>query len=228
MKALGGGGNTMNAIIHPRRKESGEQVRIDHPSEPTPLENWRLPEAVAIVVPDGAVPPEINGIPTAPWTDAPRDDAGWTRVSGQAAIAEPDFALPPGLAAATGVVILEPDGRVWAVAPSNRFGGYAATFPKGRVEKGLGLQAAAIREAFEESGLRVEITAHLADARRSVTYTRYYLARRLGGDPADMGWESQAVMLVPANQIGKHLAHKNDQPVIVALMKHLGHSAGGG
>ena len=52
----------------------------------------------------------------------------------------------------TSVVILEDDGRVWVVHPSNGFGGYPATFPKGTLDPGMLLRAAAIREAYEESG----------------------------------------------------------------------------
>jgi 8-oxo-dGTP pyrophosphatase MutT (NUDIX family) len=52
--------------------------------------------------------------------------------------------------AAAGAVVMEPDGRLWLVAPSNGFGGYLATFPKGRVEPGISLQATAIREVWEE------------------------------------------------------------------------------
>ncbi|WP_081052923.1 NUDIX hydrolase [Burkholderia vietnamiensis] len=91
------------------------------------------------------------------------------------------------LAYAVCIVTIEPDGRVWVVAPSNGYAGYAATFPKGRVEKGLPRRVIAIREAYEESGLKVEITGFLADSSRSLTYTRYYLARRIDGTPADMG-----------------------------------------
>ncbi|WP_374121813.1 MULTISPECIES: NUDIX domain-containing protein [Burkholderiaceae] len=45
--------------------------------------------------------------------------------------------------------------------PSNGYAGYTATFPKGRVEKGLPRQANAIREAYEKAGLKVEITGFL-------------------------------------------------------------------
>jgi 8-oxo-dGTP pyrophosphatase MutT (NUDIX family) len=125
--------------------------------------------------------------------------------------------LPPGLAPAAGAVILEDDGRVWLVAPSNGFGGYAATFPKGRLDPGTSLPCAAVREAFEESGLRVDIVGFLVDARRTLTFTRYYIARRIGGSPARMGWESQAVHLVPLARLREVAVHPNDLPVIEAL-----------
>ena len=104
----------------------------------------------------------------------------------------------------------EPDGRLWLVAPSNAFGDYTATFPKGRIEGNGSHQASAIREAYEEAGLKVKIIGFLADSNRSQSYTRYYLAQRVGGDPGLMGWESQAVHLVPRAALGKFLTHPND------------------
>jgi hypothetical protein len=52
---------------------------------------------------------------------------------------------------------------------------------------------------------------------RSTTVTRYYLARRLSGNPADMCWETQAVHLVPAAQLAAFVSHPNDQPILAAL-----------
>ena len=114
-------------------------------------------------------------------------------------------------------MVIEPDGRFWMVGQTNAFGGYKATFPKGRLEPGMTPQATAIKEAFEESGLRVEITGLIGDFERSQTITRYYAARRLGGLPTQMSWESQAVMLVPKSQLFKVLNHANDHAVIQAL-----------
>lgn len=79
-------------------------------------------------------------------------------------------------------------------------------------------QATAIREAFEEAGLKVKITGFLADSERTETYTRYYLAQRIGGTPAAMGWESQAVHLVPRADLDKFLHHTNDKPLLEALL----------
>ena len=109
--------------------------------------------------------------------------------------------LQTGREPAAGVVIEEPDGRVWLVNPTNGFAGYTATFPKGRADDGLTLQATAIKEAFEESGLQVRIIGLIGDVERSQTVTRYYRARRVGGTPAAMGWETQAVQLVPKADI---------------------------
>jgi len=213
--------NTDAAVYHPQPDERGNAVLISSPTLPTSLDAWLDPAQVATVIPLGALPPILNGVPFAPWIDAPATNAAWSEVDGQADIAEPPFDLPPSRSPAAGVVIVEDDGRVWAVSPSNRFGGYDATFPKGRVDPGVNLQATAIREAFEESGLRVEILAHLVDSARTLTYTRYYLARRVGGNPALMGWESQAVHLVPQADLPTMLCNPNDRAVIAALTRAL-------
>jgi 8-oxo-dGTP pyrophosphatase MutT (NUDIX family) len=130
---------------------------------------------------------------------------------------EPAFVLPPGMKAAAGAVVVEDDGRVWLVSPTNGFGGYSATFPKGRVDPGGTLQQTAVREVFEESGLVVRLEAFLIDVRRTQTYTRYYVARRTGGCPSRMGWETQAVHLVPAARLADVAAHPNDAEVIRAI-----------
>src|SRR5690606_2074407 len=165
---------------------------------------------------DGVMPGHINGIAVESWSDTPATHEEWETLAAQWAIIEPVFKVPAGYKKAAGVVLTEPDGRVWVVAPSNAFAGYQATFPKGTMD-GKSTQATALVEAFEESGLKVRLLRHLIDVKRSQSYTRYFLAERIGGDPADMGWESQAVLLVPIEQLNKVLNNKNDQPIIDAL-----------
>jgi 8-oxo-dGTP pyrophosphatase MutT (NUDIX family) len=153
------------------------------------------------------------------WSTAPRGNAAWAAVAGQGAgcFEEPAFVPAPGKRVAAGVVIEEPDGRVWVVHPTNAFGGYPATFPKGTMEPGMPMRATAIREAWEESGLQVVLTGFLADVPRSRSKTRYYLARRIGGCPADMGWESQAVSLVPRALLHTVLVNPNDAALVLML-----------
>ncbi len=81
----------------------------------------------------------------------------------------------------------------------------------------MSLQATAIREAYEEAGIQVQLTRFLIDVPRSTSYTRYYLARRVGGNPAAMGWESQAVMLVPFERLQNVLTNENDAPILEEL-----------
>lgn len=206
--------------LHPKKDERGRAVRLVCPSTPTPLDTWNNAKLMATVTPLGAMPDALYGVVFAPWDEAPDADAAWAGVPGQnpGGFDEPAFVPAPGMKSAAGVVIEEADGRVWVVHPSNAFGRYPATFPKGRVEPGVSLRATAIKEAFEEAGLQVELTGFLADANRSQTRTRYYLARRVGGMPSDMCWESQGVSLVPCDQLGQVLTNENDEPLIKALM----------
>lgn len=206
-------------LWHSQRDEAGRPVPIHHPSTPTPLENWLQPDTEATVVPGGLMPRAINGVPFTSWHAAPTTPMGWIGVPGQSAREEPPQPVMAGKSAASGVVIAEPDGRFWLISPTNAYGGYQTTFPKGRCEVGLSLQANAIKEAFEETGLQVAITACLGDFERSTTLTRYYYAKRTGGHPGEMGWETQAVHLAPKTQLADVLTHPNDKPLLKCLLK---------
>ncbi len=168
------------------------------------------------------MPAELNGVPFDPWGDHPTTTAGWNSCVGlMPGLVEPAMEVPPGKKASAGVVAVEPDGRVWIVHPTGGFGGYLATWPKGRVEAGMSMQATAVREAWEESGLKVRITGLLGDFDRTTTRTRYYLAERTGGTPADMGWESQACTLAPLDSLPGLLNGAADAPVLAALKARL-------
>lgn len=205
------------SVIHPCPNDAGQTVTISSPTKPSSPEAWLDPREVAIVAPAGYVPNILNHVACTEWCSVPNTLEGWNAIAG-AGVPEPEFKASKGKAEAAGVVVRETDGRFWLVAPTNAFGGYTWTFPKGRVEVGLTRQASAIKEAFEEAGLQVELEAHLLDADRSTTRTRYYLAKRVGGMPASMGWESQAVALVPLSELPKYLTNKNDQPLLEMLL----------
>lgn len=203
-------------IYHPRLDEHGARLRLHAPSCEANLARLADPLADVTFVPGSICEGMLNGVLLAPC--APADIDAACRLAGTAAVvAEPPFVLPAGKRAAAGAVVREPDGRLWLVAPSNGFGGYEATFPKGRVEPGMPLQATAIREVWEESGLHVELTAWIGDFSRTQTYTRFYLARRTGGHPADMGWESQAVHLFTPAHAYRLLNRTTDHAVLDVL-----------
>jgi 8-oxo-dGTP pyrophosphatase MutT (NUDIX family) len=205
-------------VFHPKPDEHGQKVTIKQPSQPSALSAWSDPLAIACVTPNGPMPKSINGLRLHAWEDRPKRPADWEALAARYAVIEPDFKVPSGYKMAAGVVVRESDGRIWVVAPSNAFAGYKATFPKGTLE-GLSAQATALLEAFEESGLHVRLLCHLVDVKRSQSYTRYYLAERIGGHPADMGWESQAVLLVPEPSLPQVLNSANDLPIIEALQQ---------
>jgi 8-oxo-dGTP pyrophosphatase MutT (NUDIX family) len=206
---------------HPKKNEHGEPVSIHYPHKETEAAAWTDPKRVATFIPGGAVPDELNGIPFAPWEDHPQDADDWDDVKGQMPrLEEPDMEPGEGKhpkAPAAGVIIEEADGRVWIIHPTNRFAGYKASFPKGHQDEGINLQASAIKEAYEESGLQVQITGFLMDVERTTTLARYYTAKRVGGSPIDMGWESQAVSLVPKSELYKHLNMTTDHGIAEAI-----------
>ena len=191
---------------HPKLGEKGELVEVKKPSHASAPSTWHSPDAVATFVPGGDVPLSLHGIPFQAWRDHPQTPEGWDYVDGQKDdLVEPAFHLPPGKKAASGVVIEEADGRVWLIHPTNQFGGYEASFPKGTAEPDLSLQANAIKEAFEESGLKIEITGFIGDFARTTSVARLYRAKRVGGTPTAAGWESQAVSLVPKGHLYEYL-----------------------
>ena len=124
----------------------------------------------------------------------------------------------PGKWVRSGVIIREPepDGRVWIVKGSGEMPYYG--LPKGGIEEHLSPQANAIKEAYEETGLKVRITGHVGDFERPRSYSRYYSAERVGGRPTDFGWETERVLLVPPSEIGKYIKPGNERD---ALAKHL-------
>lgn len=102
----------------------------------------------------------------------------------------------PGKHLSAGVIVKEPDGRIWIYEPKDHYGGYHHTFSKGTHEEGLTLQQTAIKEAMEELGLLVKITGHVGDYEKSTSVTRYYVAQRIGGNPSKTTWESDTVRCV--------------------------------
>lgn len=200
---------------HPMPDDAGNPVRIWHPSEPTGPETWADPGAVAVFVPLGAVPDELYGIPFKEWTDHP-EGKDWSKVDGvMENLDEPPMPLKSNKGMATGVVVEEQDGRIWLVSPTNAFGGYKTTYPKGRVDKDAAVtfQANAIKEVFEETGLKVVITGYVGDFERTTTVTRMYRGRRVGGSPAAVGWETQAVQLVPKAKLAEVATNSKDMPL---------------
>lgn len=202
---------------HPRLNNHGQPVTIQTPSQATSLTNWLDPDAFASVVPDGPMPEKLHGVPFEHWYAASATTQEWEALAARNWIEEPDFVVPEGLQkTAAGAVVREPDGRIWLVAPGNQLGGNKAAFPKGTVE-GKSTQATALIEVFQKTGLQIRLQRHLVDVHRSTSYTRYYLAERIGGHPPDMGWESQAVMLVPVHQLMDHLNKPHDRAIVEAI-----------
>ena len=210
-------------ITHPKAGEKGKVITIKHPTKPSSPVTWKDAGKMAVFVPGGKVPGSLNGLGFSIWDDHPTTSKGWNALD----LLMPTLKEPPfpksSLPMASGVVIIEADGRLWMVSPSNMFGGYETTFPKGKLDDAeLSLQANALKEGFEESGLKVRITGYLGDYKRTTSMTRLYLAERVGGSPCDVGWESQAVRLVAPSEWPRMLTNPSDLPVLVDLQQRFG------
>lgn len=214
----GGGPSHPEPHHHPELDHEGKPVLIKQPTHASAPSTWHNSDAVATFVPGGDVPLELNGVPFRRWRDHPTTAEGWDFVDGvDDNLDEPPIKPKPGKSIGAGVIIEEPDGRVWLTAPTNKFGGYEATWPKGTVEDGLSLQASAIKEAFEETGLQIRITGFVGDYERTTSVARMYRAVRVGGTPVAAGWESQAVHLCPKGDLYDLLNGWADHPIAEAI-----------
>ncbi|SCM71541.1 hypothetical protein KL86PLE_100256 [uncultured Pleomorphomonas sp.] len=205
-----------SARPHTKVDDKGAEVLVHYPSKPTGPESWLDKGSIATAIPGGKMPASLHGVAFKPWVP-PTD---WRKVDGTDESLDAGQPLNatdkqrPG----AGVVILEPDGRMWLTKPTNEFGGYEHSWPKGGVEEGMTLQQTAIKEAWEETGLKVKITGVLGDYEGDTSKARYYVARRVGGTPADMGWESQAMRLVPPNKLKSLLNRPRDKLIATDIL----------
>lgn len=135
-------------------------------------------------------------------------------------LGEPPIRPMAGKKPASGCIVLEPDGRMWVVEPAGHYMGVEHTFPKGKVDAGLSAQQNALKEVFEESGLEVEIVGHVGDFEKTTSTTRYYIARRKGGQPWTSHYESQAVKLAHPDELEKMLNVAVDKEVLKAAKAH--------
>ncbi|CAB4122530.1 Nudix_Hydrolase domain containing protein [uncultured Caudovirales phage] len=214
---------------HPQTNDQGKPVSIDYPSKASHQSTWTDRTKSAVFTPGGDAPATLNGVAMKTW-NPPAE--GWSSVKGTNPALDLDtpFVPHPTKNTGAGVMIVEPDGRLWLTRPTNAFGGYQNTYPKGTAESGLTLQQNAIKEAHEETGLKVQITGILGDFERDTSKARFYIARRVGGTPKDMGWESQAMTLATLKDARKLLNRTHDRAMLDELedLMSFGKAKGGG
>ena len=212
---------------HPRLRR-GKKVEIMTPTLPTGPDTWHDASAIAVFVPGGACPAALCDIPM---QQATLPSLGY-RLAGLAGdgAQDPEWAMPagqPDLTRKAGAIVVEPDGRIWVIEPTNHYWGTVASFPKGTLDNETCPRLTALREVFEETGLVVQLGEHLADVQRDDAIVRLYRARRLSGRPVDMGWESQSVRLVPPGQLEGVMAGSKEGSFL-AVAQRLRPVEGGG
>ncbi|KPZ27403.1 NUDIX hydrolase [Pseudomonas coronafaciens] len=205
--------------IHPRKNEHGQVVTVKTPTSPTMANTWNTPDRTAVFVPHHFASGSLNNIPFTSWR-CPETLPGWRQITTRAVkFREPEFQNHGHLHPASGAVIFEPDGRIWVTEPTNHVFGTAHSLPKGKQETGLNLRTNAVKEVYEETGLRVELHGFIGDYDRTTSRTRYYLARRIGGTPSDMGFESQSVKLARLSEANKLLSSELDTAILLDAAK---------
>jgi len=194
---------------HPKSTKEN-LIKINNPHVNTSKESWHDANSMATITPEGDVLDHLHDIDF-------KDQK--INLKNYEDFAEPPIVNHPIKKNAAGAIIIEPDNRVWILHPTNQFGGYEATFPKGKVEDGLDQRETAIKEVYEETGIHVKLIGYVGDAEKTTSITRYYLAKRIGGNPKNMGWESQGVSLVPIKDLDKVVTHPADQIIVTKIKK---------
>ena len=219
---------TKKKIFHPCLDENGERVLVKNPTESTSLKTWLDARRSAIASRTDApqLPAALNEVAFDEDFSIADSPEPWFNLCPDVVEGEPDFVLPPGFRATSGCVVVEPDQRAWVVYPTNAFGGVICSFPKGRLEPVLSLAQNAAKETWEESGLLVRPVHFLCDIVRRHVVTRFYLALRITGSPVLAGWESQAVGLVPVDDLTLFLNREYDRKVVPYVAALLSNSAG--
>jgi 8-oxo-dGTP pyrophosphatase MutT (NUDIX family) len=92
-----------------------------------------------------------------------------------------------------GGVLVDASGKVLLREPTQHFGQYVWTFPKGRCDVGETPRAAAQREVLEETGYASQILAPIPKVFGGTTSTTVFFLMRPVGEPAAFGWETASI-----------------------------------
>jgi 8-oxo-dGTP pyrophosphatase MutT (NUDIX family) len=136
-------------------------------------------------------------------------------------------------ARSAGGVIVDDEGRVILTARRSFKGDLGWGLPKGIVEKGESPEAAALREAREETGLEVELIRPISTidywfvqpARdryppiRVHKYVQYFLMRPTGGDPEAHDEETEEVALLDVAEALERVSYDSEAKVIRAALE---------
>ncbi len=137
---------------------------------------------------------ELPGLPFKSVTMGDDDFTAGTKVLPY----EPEFqVVSEGKTPGAGMMLFTPDGKLVIVDPTNEFGGYKTTYPKGGVEEGMTLQETAVKEVYEESGFKAKVVGLLGDYEKGYSHVRYYMGVIEDGAPWDAHYETASVQIVP-------------------------------
>ncbi len=135
-----------------------------------------------------------------------------------------------GKKVAYGGVVFDPAGNVLLREPKNHFDGYVWTFAKGRPDPGETSEQTALREVYEETGVRATIIAPLpGEFVGGTTINRYFLMTAQAGsggiapddkETASVRWvntdEAMQLLALSTNPTGR----KRDADVLTVALAH--------
>jgi ADP-ribose pyrophosphatase YjhB (NUDIX family) len=125
--------------------------------------------------------------------------------------------LPRKWTSAGGLVI-DARGRIALVRQRNRRGRWRWTLPKGRIDRGETAEAAALREVYEESGLRARILRPIVLHEGRLHFTHFF-EMALERDDGEHDRETKEVRLVSFTQAAQLLRSRRDLRVLRRLVE---------
>ena len=107
---------------------------------------------------------------------------------------------------AYGAVVFNSEGQVLLREVRNHFDGYVWTFPKGRLQHGETPEAAATREALEETGVEARIDEQMPGVYEGGTTTNTYFLMSYIRETGTWDDETQAIRWVSENEARQMIA----------------------
>jgi 8-oxo-dGTP pyrophosphatase MutT (NUDIX family) len=118
-----------------------------------------------------------------------------------------------------GGVVWNRKGEVAVVLQKSRAKHLQWTFPKGRIDRGETTESAALREVYEESGLRARILGYLGEHENDRHFTHYY-QMYLEQDDGVHDRETKEVRFVKLAKARRLLSSRRDLNVLKRARKY--------
>lgn len=124
-----------------------------------------------------------------------------------------------------GGLVVDDQGRAALIARTDRHGRLLWSLPKGHLEDGESLEAAAVREVSEETGITGRVLAPLgvidfyftADDRRVHKTVHHYLLKAEGGELSSADIEVEDVDWVPLEEVTSRLAYADERRLMAQV-----------
>lgn len=112
---------------------------------------------------------------------------------------------------AYGGVVVDSEGRILLREPTDHYGGYVWTFPKGDAEEGEAPEQAALREVREEAGVAARVRAPIDEWFEGDTSRTKFFLMDLVEDVGDYGRETQSVRWVSLDEAASLIGQTRSQ-----------------